>query len=84
MNKTHPAFWGFGWAGVFAGAVLVVIGITNAAEVAQMAGGYGLMMIGSALYLLAGLKLRERLGRRVSMAVGPTSAPAAAPAASRS
>ena len=64
MKKTHQAFWGFGLAGVLTGAMLMGIGLVGADEVARMASGYGLMMIGAALYLLAGLKVREHLGRR--------------------
>jgi hypothetical protein len=77
MKRTHPALWGFGLAGVVTGALLTAIGLVGADEVARMAGGYGLMMIGAALYLLAGLKLREQLGRRarVSMRLASISVP---------
>jgi hypothetical protein len=64
MKRTHPAFWGAGLAGVFVGTAMTLIGLTSASELAQMAGGYGLMMAGSALYLLAGLGLRQALARR--------------------
>jgi hypothetical protein len=64
MNRTHPAFWGAGLAGTFTGALLVLVGLAGPADVAGLAGGYGLMMIGSALFLLAGLKVRERLVER--------------------
>jgi hypothetical protein len=64
MNRTHPALWGFGLAGLVSGAVLTAIGIFGADDFASLAGGYGVMVIGSAGYLLAGLSLRERLGRR--------------------
>jgi hypothetical protein len=69
MNKTHPAFWGAGWAGMFTGALLVVISVSAPADVASLAGGYGLMLIGSALFLLAGLKLRGRSAQRTAPAV---------------
>ena len=76
MKQTHPAFWGAGWAGMFTGALLVIGGLTGPADIGGLAGGYGLMMIGSAVFLLTGLKLRERLveraeslrGRRVAIA----------------
>ncbi|HEY7463168.1 MAG TPA: hypothetical protein VH987_01845 [Candidatus Limnocylindria bacterium] len=71
MKKTHPAFWGAGWAGAFTGSLLVIVGMTYPADVARMAGGYGLMMIGCAVYLLAGLKLRERIVRRTRPAAAP-------------
>jgi hypothetical protein len=61
MKRTHPAFWGAGLAGTFTGALLVIVGLTNPSDVGSLSGGYGLMMIGSATFLLAGLKLRERL-----------------------
>jgi hypothetical protein len=61
MKRTHPAFWGAGLAGTFTGTLLVMAGLTNPSDIGGLAGGYGLMMIGSALFLLAGLKLRERL-----------------------
>jgi hypothetical protein len=64
MNKTHSALWGFGLAGMAAGIVLTVVGFVGAGDVAGLAGGYGVLVIGSASYLLAGMKLRERLGRR--------------------
>jgi hypothetical protein len=61
MTKTHPAFWGAGWAAIAVGAALLLFGLTSASEVARVAGGYGLMLIGAGLYLIAGLKIRERL-----------------------
>lgn len=64
MKRTHPALWGAGLAGVFVGTAMTLIGLTSASELAQMAGGYGLMMTGSAVYLLAGLGLRQAVARR--------------------
>lgn len=64
MKTTHPAFWGAGWAGLAVGGALTIFGLTSLSEVASLAGGYGLMMMGTAVYLLAGLKLRERLMER--------------------
>lgn len=69
MKKTHPAFWAAGWAGTATSAVLVTIGISGSGGMAELAGGYGMLVLVSALYLLAGLKLRERRGQR-SAAVG--------------
>ncbi|HEX6655929.1 MAG TPA: hypothetical protein VF153_06925, partial [Candidatus Limnocylindria bacterium] len=54
------AFWGAGFAGIFTGMLLFVGGL-GSPDLGQLMGGYGLMMIGSAVFLLAGLKLRERL-----------------------
>jgi len=64
MHKTHRATWGFGLAGLAIGIVLTAIGVFGADEIASMAAGYGLMVIGSAVFLLAGLTVRERIGRR--------------------
>lgn len=64
MKTTHPAFWGAAWAGLAVGGALTVFGLTSLSDVASLAGGYGLMLMGTALFLLAGLKLRERLVAR--------------------
>lgn len=64
MKKTHPAFWGAGWAGVAVGGALTLFGLTSLSDVASLAGGYGLMLMGTALFLLAGLKVYERLAER--------------------
>ncbi|HEY7846990.1 MAG TPA: hypothetical protein VIC83_02225 [Candidatus Limnocylindria bacterium] len=61
MTKTHPAFWGAAWAGLAVGGLLTVIGLANPHEFARLAGAYGLMMMGAALFLMAGLKVRERV-----------------------
>ena len=68
MNRTHSALWGFGLAGMVAGLILAAIGTFGASDVAGMAGGYGMLVIGSAAYLLIGLKIRERLGHRTPAA----------------
>lgn len=61
MKQSHPAFWAAGWAGAAAGSVLVIGSISGPNDIASLAGGYGLMLMGSAAYLLAGLKLRQRV-----------------------
>jgi hypothetical protein len=66
MKKTHPALWAAGWAGVAIGAILVIGAVGTFGEFATLAGGYGLMLIGAAAYLLAGLKVRERFNARSS------------------
>lgn len=78
MKRTHPALWGAGWAGLFTGALLVVIGVSQPADIGGLTSGYGLMLAGSAVYLLAGLKIRERLARRIA----PIAASATAASAS--
>ena len=84
MKRTHPAFWGAGWAGLFVGGLLTTLGLTGGGETAQLAGGYGLMMAGAAVYLLGGLGLRQVLARRsqaskVSMPVMTASRASATP-----
>jgi hypothetical protein len=64
MNRTHSALWGFGLAGMATGIALTAVGAIGAGDIASLASGYGVLVIGSAAYLMAGLKLRERLGRR--------------------
>ena len=61
MKTTHPALWGAGWAGIAVGGVLTLFGLTNPSDVAPVAGAYGLLLMGTGLFLFAGLKLRERL-----------------------
>ncbi|HET7141764.1 MAG TPA: hypothetical protein VFJ03_04715 [Candidatus Limnocylindria bacterium] len=82
MKKTHPAFWGAGWAGMFTGTLLVAIGISNPVDVGSLAGGYGLMLIGSAVFLLAGLRLRAQVTRRTASVSTRTAHPATAPSRS--
>jgi hypothetical protein len=82
MKRTHPALWGFGWAGLFVGSLLTVFGLVDGGEVAQMAIGYGLLMTGAAVYLLGGLGVRRALARRAMLAravAPPRPRPAAAP-----
>jgi len=75
MKQHHPMLWGAGWAGLAVGAALAAMGLVGGSDLLNLAGGYGVMMAGSALYLLAGLKLRETLARRTR--------PARIPAASQ-
>lgn len=67
MKRTHPALWGFGWAGLLVGSLLAVLGLVDAGETAQLAGGYGLLMTGAAVYLLGGLGVRGALARRAML-----------------
>jgi hypothetical protein len=68
MKRTHPALWGFGWAGLFVGSLLAVLGMLDGGETARMAVGYGLLMAGSAVYLLGGLGVRRALAHRAMLA----------------
>ena len=49
---------------------MTVIGLTDPSESAQLAGGYGLMLMGSAVYLLGGLGLRQALAAAPLARVG--------------
>jgi hypothetical protein len=80
MKRTHPGFWGFGWAGLFVGGLLTVLGMVGGSETAQLAGGYGLMMAGAAVYLLGGLSLRRAIARRSTISRPSLPAMSAAPA----
>ena len=80
MKRTHPAFWGAGWAGVAVGGLMVLLGLVGNSEVAQLAGGYGMLMMAAALWLIGGLGLRETLRRRAtstSLGTEPVSTAAA-------
>lgn len=67
MKRTHPALWGFGWAGLFVGLLLALLGMTDTGEVARLSGGYGLMMAGAAVYLLGGLAIRRAIAHRAML-----------------
>jgi hypothetical protein len=64
MNQHHRILWGAGWAGLIGGLALAALGIFGRQDVLSLGGGYGLMLAGSAVYLLGGLKLREALAAR--------------------
>jgi hypothetical protein len=64
--------WGAGWAGLTIGAALAAMGTVGSSDVLSLASGYGVMLAGSAVYLLAGLKLREMLVRRTHPARIPS------------
>jgi hypothetical protein len=68
MKRTHPALWGFGWAGLAVGCLLTVLGLVAGGETARLATGYGLLMSGAAVYLLGGLGVRRALARRAILA----------------
>ena len=79
MQRTHAAFWGAGWAGVFVGGLLTLGGMFGDHEMANLVGGYGVMLTGSAVYLLGGLGLRQTLARRSSVSEGRKPATTALP-----
>lgn len=73
MKSHHSILWAAGWAGLIAGLALAALGIFGRHDLLNLAGGYGLMTAGSAVYLLVGLRLRETLAaRRTRPAQVPT------------
>jgi hypothetical protein len=75
MKQSHPAFWAAGWVGVVAGSLLAAVGLLSSNEFLNLAGGYGLMVAGCGLYLIAGLKLRQMVARRRTTHSEPITAP---------
>lgn len=53
----------FGFIGLAAGLLLALLAPLSGAELAPMLRGYGLMLFGSAVYLVAGLEIAKRSGR---------------------
>ncbi|HYM51867.1 MAG TPA: hypothetical protein VEW45_00090 [Candidatus Dormibacteraeota bacterium] len=74
MKQSHPIFWAAGWVGVVAGSLLAAVGLLSSNEFLNLAGGYGLMVAGCGLYLIAGLKLRQMVARRRSLPSEPITA----------
>jgi hypothetical protein len=64
MKQTHPMFWAAGWVAIVAGSLLAAVGLLSSNELLNLAGGYGLMVAGCGLYLIAGLKLRQLVASR--------------------
>ena len=58
--------WSFGVAGLALGSLSMVGGTVVGGELGPLAVGYGLLIALSALYLVAGLLVRERMGQRVA------------------
>jgi hypothetical protein len=64
MKSHHSILWAAGWTGLIGGLTLAALSVFVRAELLSLAGGYGLMTAGSAVYLLVGLKVRETLAAR--------------------
>jgi len=58
--------WSFAIAGLALGSLGMVGGTVVGGQIGPMVIGYGLLMALSALYLVAGLAVRERVWRRLS------------------
>jgi hypothetical protein len=75
MKQSHPAFWVAGWVGVVAGSMLGAVGLLSADELMKAVGGYGLVIAGCGLYLVAGLKIRQMVARRRNDGPNATTTP---------
>ena len=62
------SLWSFAIAGLGIGSLAMVGGTAIGGEIGPLAVGYGLLVALAALYLVAGLAIRERVWRRLSTA----------------
>ena len=58
--------WSFAIAGLGIGSLAMVGGTAIGGEIGPLAVGYGLLVALAALYLVAGLAIRERVWRRLT------------------
>lgn len=58
--------WSFAIAGLGIGSLAMVGGTAMGGEIGPLAVGYGLLIALAALYLVAGLAIRDRVWRRLS------------------
>jgi hypothetical protein len=58
--------WSFAMVGLALGSLGIVGGTVIGGELGPIAVGYGLLVALCALYLVAGLMIRERVGQRLS------------------
>ena len=56
--------WSIALAGLAFGSLTMVGGTAIGDGVGALAAGYGLLVVVSALYMIAGLSIRDRIGRR--------------------
>ena len=56
--------WSFALAGLAFGSLAMVGGTAIGDGVGALAAGYGVLVVLSAVYMIAGLTIRERIGRR--------------------
>ena len=67
----RQSMWSVALAGLGFGSLSMVGGTAIGGEVAPLAVGYGLLVVLAAVYMLAGLAIRERVWRRISRPTGP-------------
>jgi hypothetical protein len=68
----RQSMWSVALAGLGFGSLSMVGGTAIGGEVAPLAVGYGLLVVLAAVYMLAGLAIRERVWRRISRPAGST------------
>lgn len=68
--------WSIALAGVGFGSLAMVGGTAVGDGVGALAVGYGVLVALAALYMIVGLAVRDRIGRRSSAHRGPETAPA--------
>jgi len=66
------SLWSVALAGLGFGSLSMVGGTALGGEVAPLAVGYGLLVVLAALYLIAGLAIRERVWHRIARPTTPT------------
>lgn len=62
----RQSLWSVALAGLGMGSLSMVGGTAIGGDVGPLAIGYGLLVVLSAIYMIAGLAIRERVWRRVS------------------
>jgi hypothetical protein len=70
----RQSLWSVALAGLGFGSLSMVGGTAIGGEVAPLAVGYGLLVVLAALYLVAGLAIRERVWRRIRRPQAPSPA----------
>jgi hypothetical protein len=63
MSERRHWLQRFGFIGLAAGLLLALLAPLAGAELAPMLRGYGLILLGTAIYLVAGLAIANRFGR---------------------
>lgn len=67
----RQSLWSVALVGLGLGSLAMVGGTAIGGEIAPLAAGYGLLVVLAALYMIAGLAIRERVWRRVGRPAGP-------------
>lgn len=66
LRHMHSRLWSTAIAGLALGSLGMVGGSAVGGEIGPLAVGYGLLVALAALYLVAGLAIRERVWRRLA------------------